>query len=139
MSRLPPQARTSYVILSPKATHYKEVDCREFGCLHYQRGWASKIDERTELGKAQAGYIRTKSGRRFTEEKLETSETLFRFSPEQKCFSTHIVPTGREEIYVKRNGDPRLWTSDSWQMSTRSWLDDFGEHQERLADEAKKG
>ena len=136
--RLSPYERKSYIILSPKATHHKEVGCKEYGCLNYQNGWASKVDERTSLGKTQAGYIRSKSGRHFTERKLESGETLFLFRPEQECFATHTVPLGREEICVKRNGDTRQWDGDPQRLSTRAWLDDFGEHQERLADLARR-
>jgi len=135
---LPPERRKSYVIVSPQNTHFREITCREAECKAYERGWATKVDERTELGRNQAGYIRTKSGRAFTERTMETGETVFLFKPGQRCFGVHREKI-RQELYVVRGGDVREWTTKPHQLSTRAWLDDFGEHQEKLAEIARRG
>lgn len=64
---LPVGTMKTYQILAPMATHRRKATCAEFGCDAYRLGWVSKIDESTELGKAQAYYIRNQSGRSYTE------------------------------------------------------------------------
>lgn len=132
---LPAHAYKTYQILSPLATHYRDGTCDEAGCLAYQHGWQTSVDESTDLGKRQAHYIRKLSGRRFTERRTELGLTAFRFDVGQRCFTTHKVPLERPEIFVVKGGDwrgnPR---GDRYQHSSGdSWVDDFGTHQDRLA------
>jgi hypothetical protein len=136
---LPPHLRKSYCILAPNSTHYREVSCVEADCSAYARGWVTRIDERADIGKTQAAYIRAKSGRAFTEEKLPTGEILFRFKPGQRCFATHRKSLERPNFFVVRGGDTRLWTTEPRHMSAQGWVDDFGEHQTKLSDAIKRG
>jgi hypothetical protein len=47
------------------------------------------VDERTELGKGQATYIRTQSRRTFRESPTAEGLTVFRFDSGQRCFQEH--------------------------------------------------
>src|SRR5687768_10313752 len=63
--------------------------CERAGCEAWQQGWESVIDEASDLGKSQAAYIRTQSGRTFREMRTEAGLTVFRFESGQRCFAEH--------------------------------------------------
>lgn len=136
-------AYKTYEIRAPLSTHWRPASCAEAGCEQHERGWRSVIDESTELGQRQAHYIRRESGRRFTEEQQGPGVTAFVFEAGQTCFaaSKHRVRVGRPELYVVRGGD---WRGNPAGLPTvtRSvddWVDDFGEHQQRIADRIEQG
>lgn len=135
------EAYKTYRIASPLATHWRDATCAEADCEHHRDGWQSTIDEATVLGQQQAHYIRRQSGRGFTEERLASGLTRFTFPAGQSCFAgPHRVPVGRPELYVVRDGDWRgNPTGQSRTLRPQDWIDDFGEHQNRLADQMKKG
>ncbi|MFD5564529.1 hypothetical protein [Kitasatospora griseola] len=139
---MPVTAYKTYRILSPVQTHFRPATCVEAGCAAYLNGWVSTIDETTVLGQQQAHYIRKQSGRGFTEERLPTGLTRFVFEAGQRCFSgDHHVRLDRPELYVVQGGDWRgNPTGEKRQhTSARDWIEDFGEHQQTLADEMKRG
>lgn len=139
---MPVTAYKTYRILSPVQTHFRPATCAEYECAAYLNGWVSTIDEATVLGQQQAHYIRKQSGRAFVEERLEGGLTRFSFEAGQKCFgSDHQVRLDRPELYLVRDGD---WRGNPTgrkreHANATDWIDDFGEHQQRLADEMKKG
>lgn len=111
--------------------------CRDVGCEQYRNGWDSVIDETTDLGRTQAAYIRQRSGRSFKELRTAAGLTVFRFEPGQRCFTDHqTIP---EKFYV-RGGD---WRQNQGLIRQHAngaeWAEDFGEHQQALADEIEKG
>lgn len=141
--RLPPAAMKTYSIIAPKSTHFRPATCAEVDCPAHLHGWTSTIDERTDLGQFQADYIRRTSGRGFTECKDDTGQAVFTFHPGQTCFAAgdHNIRLERPELYVVRGGDfrgnPR---GDVARLpGSAAWTDDFGEHQEVLADKMKEG
>jgi acetylornithine deacetylase/succinyl-diaminopimelate desuccinylase-like protein len=79
------------------------MKCLEAQCPDYENGWASIIDESSDLGKKQAHYIRAESGRGFKEYSSENAAiefpqmaslapglSVFIFAPGQKCFRNHL-------------------------------------------------
>lgn len=126
----------TYAIASPISTHYRDGTCDEAGCLAHQHGWQTSVDESTDLGQKQAHYIRKLAGRKFTERRTEVGLTAFEFEAGQRCFTQHKVPLERPEFYVVRGGD---WRGDPRGEGARMhtgpdpWVNDFGEHQDRLA------
>jgi hypothetical protein len=139
-TRLPPagpsEAYTTYELSAPLQTHYRAGTCEEAGCLAFHKGWTSHIDESTALGQAQAAYIRRSSGRRFTEQRASDGTTEFVFEPGQRCFRSdeHRVPLEREPLYVVRHGDYRRSRIERQHRSADDWVDDFANHQNKLAD-----
>lgn len=112
--------------------------CEQVGCPAWLRGWESTIDERTELGRQQAAYIRTQSRRTFREQRTAAGLTVFRFEPGQRCFTDHrTVP----ETYVVRGGDHRPDRGAPSRVHTRpaDWVEDCGEHLQRVADDRERG
>jgi hypothetical protein len=112
--------------------------CEQVGCPQWQDGWDSVINEATQLGQEQAAYIRQKSGRTFREMRTEAGLTVFRFEAHQRCFAEHRT---RPEIYLVRDGDWRGNPTGRRRNHSRAadWVEDFGEHQQRIADEIEKG
>lgn len=112
--------------------------CEQVGCAAWQYGWESKIDESTQLGQQQAHYIRHVSGRTFREQKTGDGLTVFRFEAHQRCFAEHRT---NPEIYLVRDGDWRGNPTGRRRQHTRpaDWVEDFGEHQQRIVDQQQKG
>src|SRR5690606_34697531 len=123
-------------IISP-ADRMVKTACEDAGCLAWRYGWETRVDEGTELGRAQAAYIRHQSGRTFREIRTAEGLTVFRFEPYQRCFAEHRT---RPEVYLVRGGD---WRRDLGLIRRHTrpadWVEDFGEHQQRIADQQRRG
>lgn len=139
--KMQPQAYKTYEIRRPLASHWRDASCAEVDCPAHLHGWSTRVDVSTELGARQANYIRLHSGRRFTV-KEHGNLVIFTFGPGQRCFRPHRVPLEREPLYLVRRGDHRGDPTRSRPVTFRdgqSFVDDFGEHQTRLADRLDKG
>lgn len=132
----PSSAYKTYSIHTPADVEVVAA-CSEVGCEAWARGWDTTVDERTELGAAQAVYIRRHSRRTFREMRTDMGLTVFRFEAGQRCFAEHKT---RPEVYARHRGDWRQGLGEGYRhQSARTWVEDFGEHQQKLADEAAKG
>ncbi|NUS79150.1 MAG: hypothetical protein HOV70_23530 [Streptomyces sp.] len=141
VTRMPPQGEVqdykTYAITRRRDTTVRAV-CEQVACPAWRNGWESTIDERTELGQAQAAYIRGTSRRTFRETKTGAGLTVFRFESGQRCFADHqTVP----ELYLVRDGDHRGNPTGRSRRHARpqDWVEDFGENQLRLVDQQQKG
>lgn len=138
--RIQPQmqvgAYKTYQIAAPLATHFRAATCEEVGCQPHIHGWATTV----MYGSKDEAAVRG-SGRHFTEERQEGGFVRFVFPPGQPCFaaSRHKVPLEREAIFVVRDGDWRRLGPARRHANAIDWRDDFGEHQERLADRLAQG
>lgn len=135
---LPVTAVQTYQVLAPLATHFRKATCAEADCPHYLNGWRSVLPS----GDPRCDYIRHASGRRFTEQRLEGGLTEFTFPAGQQCFAAadHRIRLEREERFLIRSGDHRGNPDGRVaEVGCASWVDDFGEHQERIADLAERG
>lgn len=137
---LSPEYFKSYEVSRPRATHFRKATCQEVDCPNYARGWRTAVDVSTTLGQSQANYIRLKSGRSFTTE-VSGDIVIFTFPAGQRCFSQHTVPLEREPLFRVLGGDWRGNPSRTPAQILRpqAWLDHFGEHQQRLAEQRQKG
>lgn len=146
---LPVTQMQTFRIAVPLRTHWRKATCAEVRCDAYLRGWVTAVDEGTELGQRQAHYIRTSSGRGFTEERRPDGLTYFVFEPGQQGFaggdpaadhSRHRVRLDKQELFVQRGGD---WRGNPTGLvrrhSPQGWVDAFGENQERIAELARRG
>ena len=124
----PDQYRT-FAVVAPLATHFRPATCEEAGCPAFLGGWRSTVDLSTDLGQAQAAYIRG-SGRGVT----EPEPGVFEFAPGQPCFRAdqHRARIDRPDLFVVRDGDHR-WSANPQQLSADSWVDVFRTHQDNLA------
>jgi hypothetical protein len=131
-----PEAYKTYGFSAPLSTHWRAGTCEEAACPHHLHGWETRVDLSTEQGQYLAGYIRTRSGRQFE----EVEPGAFRFPPGQDCFRSgeHRVRVERPELFMVRNGDWRR-AERPQQLDPQVWLDDFREHQDRLATRLARG
>lgn len=129
-------SQVHYKILNPASTHFRPATCEDVDCGGYVNGWQSTIDESTDLGQAQAHYIRAQSGRRFTETRTPAGLTEFTFPAGQECFRSgeHKTNIGRAPLFVVDSGNRRYRHS-----SADSWADDLRTHVGGIVDEINKG
>lgn len=134
---LAPAAYQTYRISSPRDTLVRAA-CEQVRCAAWRLGWEMKVDESTDLGKRQAAYLRNKSGRTFRERRTEIGLTVFQFEAGQRCFQDHKT---RPELFIVRDGDWRENPTGRTRQHTRpqDWVEDFGEHQQKLVDSQKRG
>ncbi|MER5559707.1 hypothetical protein ABT071_13985 [Streptomyces sp. NPDC002506] len=141
MFRLPPEnvveAYQTYSIVSPSDVTVRAA-CEQVGCEAWRHGWESVVNEATDLGRAQAAYIRTRAGRTFREQRTAGGFTVFRFDSGQRCFAEHQT---RPELYVVQDGDWRGNPTGRVRRHSRpqDWVEDFGEHQQAVKDQVEKG
>lgn len=138
--RLPPQGPAeAYQTFSVKSRPDRAVKtvCERVHCQAWREGWESVIDESTDLGKAQAQYIRTQSGRTFRELHTE-GLTVFRFESGQRCFAEHqTIP----ELYLVRDGDHRGNPTGQRRIHTRpgDWVEHMQEEFGRFDEDRRRG
>lgn len=138
--KLPASHRKTYAIRRPKATHWRPASCAEVGCAHYLNGWrvSALVVTEQHLADLKAG------GWRWSVLDIAENERWLVFEAGQPCFraKTHQVPAGRPPLYVVQDGDWRgnpRGTKPYVHSRPDDWVDDFGEHQQKLADRIKEG
>lgn len=138
----PAELYKTYRISAPVSTHFRPATCAETECLNYTKGWKTVVDESTDLGRAQARFIRLESKRKAVESKDPTGLTVFVFEPGQRCFTQHQIRLDRDPTFSVQEGDfrgnprggaPRIF------KTAEDWRDEFAEHQETLADRLEQG
>lgn len=128
----PVQAYKTYAIAAPLDTHWRIIGCDEAGCSAMRNGFQTKVDSSTDLGRRQAGYIRFRQTRPFTETR-EAGITVFTFPAGVRCFTRHQTRRSRPPLFVVRGGDWRSYLGrPQVHTSPDAWVDDFRSHQERL-------
>jgi len=131
----------TYGVTRPARTHWKAATCAQVNCPRREQGWKQTIDLTTELGQKQARYIKLHSGRSYVKESQADGIVVLVFGAGQDCFDEHRIPLDRDSLFTLRGGD---WRGNPRgiplrRLSPIAWRDDFGEHQEKLADLAKRG
>lgn len=135
-----PEHYKSYVLAQPLDTHWRPASCEEVHCPDYLNGWRVRVEG---LPGELLHAART-SGRRFTEMRIAEGETWLHFAAGQPCFQAvrHRAPLGRPPLYLVRDGDHRgnpRGTRARLHQRADLWVEDFAEHQDRLADAQKRG
>lgn len=136
----------TYGLSAPQATHYRPATCREVGCPNYVNGWMSGFDV-TDPEQARAcRIVREHSGRLFTVKEITgrggvVTNVVLTFGPGQECFLPHRVALEREPVYYLRDGDWRANPTGRKIVfsSSVSFVDDFGEHQEKIKTLVERG
>lgn len=135
--KLPVQAYTTYQIKQARDNTIVSA-CKDVGCQAWNHGWVTTIDESTELGKAQASYIRLKSGRTFREQRDGAGLTVFTFEPFQRCFTEHKT---KPQTFIQRGGDWRGNPRGEGRVHANAgdWVESFAEHQDALKTAIDRG
>lgn len=132
----------TYSILAPLSTHFRQATCEEVGCNKLELGFKVVVDEKTDLGKRQAAYIRQDRTRNAQESQLPTGLTEFLYLAGNKCFAEHRTRLERPEVYIVRDGDRRgnpRQTEARRHASAANWQEDFSEHQSKLNEAQERG
>lgn len=131
------QAYKTYALSQPQRSHFRPATCQEAGCLNYHNGWKLRVEGQPE----RMIHVAKNSGRKWVEQAVSDTEHYLVFEAGQPCFAarSHVVPREIEPIYSIRGGDWRGTTALRRTMSAAGWLDDFGEHQQRIADQIERG
>lgn len=134
---MPAHNYRTWAITSPLRTHWRPATCAEVECGKHLRGWTTVTDD-----PAVIDYVRRRSGRRFREEALPGGISRFSFEAGQRCFQwrSHQLRLDREEIFVRLDGHHQRYSGGRLVHSGAvSWRDEFGEHQQKLADAIRRG
>lgn len=143
---LPAEYVMTFGIWRPITTHTVPATCEQVGCPRLATGFAVRADMMTDLGQAQAHYIRTECGRPFTEEPQmlpngQIQIILFQFPPGVECFEEHVRVLERPPFYVTKGGDwrgdPRGDPVKRWYEA--DWVDAFANHQDHIATRVERG
>jgi hypothetical protein len=141
---MPPQNYKTYAMRRPLKTHWQPAACEDVDCPKFLRGWVTTIDESSELGQAQAHYIRHDRSRSHAEERTPEGLTRFTFKAGQVCFgsSEHRQPLFKDPVFLVKGGD---WRGNPRRTPTvvhrngADWQEDFAEHQDRLKTLIERG
>ena len=125
----PASAYNTFSITQPSDTGEREA-CEDADCAAWRNGWETRIDESTDMGKAQASYIRWQSGRTFKESRTE-GLTVFRFERGQRCFTEHKT---HPQFFRVRHGD---WRGNLGLMREHTRPDDWVEHMQENLDRVR--
>lgn len=142
--RVQPQGPVSgYRSFGQRITRRVRATCAEVECDAYANGWVTSVptggqDESVIVAACDG---RVDGMRRQWETRLTLNGfTEYRFPPGQPCFkaSAHTVPLAVQHYH--RDGD---WRGNPTGVvvahpDIRSWIDEFGEHQQRVADQRQR-
>lgn len=144
LSRIQPlmgaAAYKTYSVVSPLSTHFRPATCAEVDCPHYVNGWRVRVEALTP----DLLHAARNSGRKYVEQSVAEGETWLVFEAGQDCFKAaqHRTRMDRQPLYVVRDGDWRgnpRGTKARLHQRPDNWVEDFAEHQQKLADEIEKG
>lgn len=137
----PAHTYMTYELRSPRQTHARPATCLEVECTAFLRGWVTRVDPSTRLGREQLNYIRLHSGRTYADiTPPDATIVSLSFPAGQKCFSEHRVTVDREPLYIVRGGDARENTGlIRRHIRGEEWVEDFAEHQQSIADIVQRG
>lgn len=142
--RMDVQAYRTYGLAQPLGTHYKRVRCSDEVCNNHLRGWQTVLDTSNPQQAEAATWVRMHSGRHFVVFETPLSPIVtFTFPPGQQCFEIHYAPLERPAVGYRHRGDwraPREWRRDrTVHTNLDFWVEDFGLHQDKVAEIVKRG
>lgn len=143
MNRISPQGGVSdyktYQIVSPLSTHWERATCQQVNCPDYQNGWRVKLEGLPP----EMAHAARNSGRKYAEMEVSQNEHWLVFEAGQPCFraAEHRRLLDKQEIFIARDGDFRGNPTGNVRRHTSPefWLEDFAEHQDKLARQIQQG
>lgn len=148
LNRIPPagpaHAYKTYGMSMPVATHWRPATCEEVDCEAYLLGWVSTFDLSTDLGKRQFEYCKADKARAFSIQRPALNLIKFVYAPGNRCFQAgdHRLPLDRPARFYVKGGDYRgnpRGVARRVYGRAEDWVDDFANHQGRLAAVIQKG
>lgn len=139
---LDPRFYKTYGWHRPVVSHYRPATCEEADCDAWRYGWVTTVDITSDLGRRQYDYITHDKTRTYTVTQPAAGIFKFAYQPGHPCFDSgnHRVLLGRPPIFTVRSGDWRQFTSPATvHRYAEDWVDDFANHQDRLATAIRRG
>lgn len=135
---------SGYRTFGQRITRRVRATCAEVGCEHWNNGWVTTVlpdsEDQALIEKACAGQV--DGIRRLSDggELCPDGFVRYHFPPETPCFkaSAHRVPLAVQHYH--RSGD---WRGNpdgtvTTHPNIESWIAEFGEHQQRIADQRQR-
>lgn len=137
--QMPASAYKTYALAAPLATHWRKATCVEVDCPDYLNGWRVRVEGLDD----QLLHDARRYGRH-RELPVAEGETWLVYEAGQPCFraAQHRKRIERPELYIVRDGDWRgnpRGTQSRRHARPEDWVDDFANHQGRLADAHGRG
>lgn len=135
-----PQLYAKFSVSQPGTTHFRTATCAEVECDAHRFGWVTAVPDGAVADQVRA--IARQTGRFCTEHRVAEDQVEFTFPAGQEGFKggehDHKVSLDRPAFFRRRQIDGGSVRSIKY-PSAEDWRDDFGENQEKLADEQKRG
>jgi hypothetical protein len=143
---LAPHLLKNFVIAAPLQSHWRPATCEEAGCRKWRHGFEIRLDTSDPDPRAVARlkYLRDGGlGKRFTEWR-EPGQTVvvFRFPAGTRVpghENEHRIRVARPEIFAVRDPRSGLYVHQGRGGGADDWVDQFANHQDKLADAHRKG
>ena len=136
---MPAHAYQTFQISMPLETHWRAATCVEVNCEQYLHGWRVRLDPLSEEDR----WAIHRSGRRYVRQDVAEGETWLLFEPGQACFaaSEHRTPIGKPELFIVKGGDWRGNPRGEVRQHkyAEDWVDQFANHQDRVARAIQEG
>jgi len=135
-----PRLYKIFSVQQPGETHFRTATCAEVECDAFRFGWVTKVPDGAVADQVRA--IARQTGRFCTENRVADNQIEFHFPAGQEGFKgssvhDHKVSLERPAFFRRRQIDGG--SVNSIRLSAEDWRDDFGENQNRLADEQQRG
>jgi hypothetical protein len=144
---------TNFRIRQREQDNFRPITCAQAECEAFRNGWVTIVSANMA---DQVRTIARDTGRHFVEAPGGPGLVAFTFPPGQEGFKggdhDHVERIDVVQTFSKQDGHAEIgvnsrrqaewfWqpSGDRRKLSAQTWVDDFGEHQERLAAEAQKG
>lgn len=138
--KMGPEGFKSYQIAASISTHRRRATCSEVECIRRIRGFRAVFDVSTAEGRKNAHIVEI-SNRSYSRD-VAGSIVTYVFPAGQNCFDAHTVTLEREPFYIVRGGDHRgnpLRISAVTHQRSDLWVEDFAEHQDKIARAQQRG
>jgi hypothetical protein len=127
----------------PFRTHWRQATCEEVDCPDFLNGFIVTIDTSTNLGQKQHNFLTHDKTRNYSMQRPSVTIFKFCYAPGNKCmrYYEHRTLIGRQPLFLVAEGDFR---GNPRNIPVRvhkpeDWVDDFAEHQDKLATTIQRG
>jgi hypothetical protein len=132
------QMRT-FQVDAPLATHWRRASCAEVDCPDYLNGFVTTV-----LAGSDDEDALKASGRKWSSTTANPDGTIsYTFEAGTECWSSfrHRVRVREDSLWIVRDGDWRGNPTGRARRHTRpaDWVDEFADHQDKLAEAQRRG
>lgn len=144
-----PQYYKTYEMDMPLESHWRFVSCEDYECDDFMKGFVLTIDLSAEIGQRQFDFVKQDKTRSCSIQRVTETMVKAVYGPGNKCFRNvkgdplrHKLPIGRPPFYLVSGGDWRgnpRGTPTVTHRRPEDWIDDFANHQDKLATTFQRG